>query len=192
MKRKYIPIERIQIYDEMHKLQPDGSFIVDEAKDGKSTEDHSEGIEYIKSVLRKGKKIMPVLVFDSGEGIFIRLDGFKRCIAQKELGYKNIEAFVCDIGEYEYRKRIPFLKGEMHCYKGGQPKEIYPSLFEGNQNGKEFDYGDIEFLYKSENPDGLRIELDENIHVHWGEFGKNRLTLGKKDFITLAEAISKI
>lgn len=191
MKRQFIPIEKIQIYDEMHKLQPDGSFVVDEAKDGKSTEEHLESIEYIKSVLKEGKKIMPVLVLDSGAGIFIRLDGFKRCIAQKELGYKNIEAFICDLGEFEYRKRIPFLNGEMHCYKGGQPKEVFP-LFEGKQNGNEFNYDEIKFLYKSERPDGLRIEIDENVHVHFGEFGKVRLTLGRKDFIKLAEAISKI
>lgn len=191
MKRLFIPLNKIQIYDEMHELQEDGSFIVDEKKDGKSTEEHLKGIEYIKSVLREGKKIMPILVRDNERGFYNRLDGFKRCIAYKELGYKNIEAFVCDLGEYACRKRIPFLDGEMTCFKGGQPKEVYP-LFEGKQTGEEFDYDKITFLYKSENPHGLRIEMDENVHIHFGEYGKHRLAVGREDFIKLAEAIIKI
>lgn len=191
MRRLFIPLDRLDIYDEAHELQPDGSFIVDEKKDGKSTEDHLKGIEYIKSVIKEGKKTMPVLVVDNDNGTYTRLDGFKRCIAYKESGYKNIEAFVCDLEEYANQKRIPFLNGEMICFKGGQPKEIY-SLFEGKQTGEEFDYDKITFLYKSENPSGLRIEIDENIHVHFGEYGKHRLTLGRKDFINLAEAIIKI
>ena len=90
MKRFYIPLNRIEIYDDMHKLQPDGSFTVDKEKDGRSTEDHLKDIEYIKSVLREGKKIMPVLVVDNADGSYTRLDGFKRCISYKELRYKNI------------------------------------------------------------------------------------------------------
>lgn len=191
MKRIFIPLDKIDVYDEMHKLQIDGSFIVDEEKDGKSTEDHLKGIEYIKAVLREGKKIMPILVRDNQDGTYTRLDGFKRCVAYRELGHKNVEAFVCDTGEYANQTRIPFLNGEMICFKGGQPKEIYP-LFEGKQTGEEFDYNKITFLYKSENPHGLRIEMDENVHIHFGQYGKYRLTLGRKDFINLAEAIIKI
>jgi len=191
MKRLFIPLNKIEIYDEMHKLQPDGSFIVDEAKDGKSTEDHLKDIEYIKSVLKRGKKIMPILVADNEDGTYTRLDGFKRCIAYKELGYKNIEAFVCNPAEYVNQKRIPFLDDKMICFKGGQPKEVYP-LFEGKQNGEEFNYDKITFLYKSKNPHGLRIEIDENVHIHFGEYGKYRLTLGKEDFINLADSIIKI
>jgi len=191
MKRLFIPLNSVDIYDEMHKLQKDGSFVVDKERDGKSTEDHLKSIEYIKSVLKKGKKIMPILVGDNDNGTYTRLDGFKRCIAYKELGYKNIEAFVCDSEECANHRKIPFLDGEMLCFKGGQFKETY-SLFEGEQTGEEFDYDKIVFLYKSEKPDGLRIEIDENIHIHAGDYGKYRLTLGEKDFINLAKAIIKI
>jgi len=191
MKRLFIPLSRTEIYDEMHKLQPDGSFIVDEKNDGKSTEDHLKDIEYIKSVLKKGKKIMPILVKDNEDGTYTRLDGFKRCIAYKELGYKNIEAFICDLAEYANQKKIPFLDSKMLCFKGGQFKKDYP-LFEGKQTGEEYDYDKITFLYKSENPHGLRIEIDENVHIHFGEYGKYRLTVGREDFIKLAESIIKI
>ena len=191
MKRVFIPLDKLEIYDDMHKLQPDGSFKVDKKKDGRTTEEHRASIEYFKSILKKGKKMMPILALERGDGTYLRLDGFKRCIAYKELGYKNIEAFVCDIGEYHYQKKIPFLDSEMLCYKGGQFKEKYP-LFEGRQTGDEFDYDKITFLYKSEKPDGLRIEVDEAIHIHWAAFGRYRLTLGRRDFINLAESIIKI
>ena len=79
----------------------------------------------------------------------------------------------------------------MWCGKGGQPKEVY-SLFEGKQTGDEFDYEQIVFLYRSPDSHGLRIEVDENIHIHWGEYGRNRLSLGKEDFINLAEVVSKL
>jgi len=187
----FVPLDKIQLYDDMHILQPDGSFIVDEKKDGKSTAEHQESIEYFKKVLQRGKKLMPILVKDNEDGSFLRLDGFKRCIAYKELGYKNVEAFVCDLAEHANGIKIPFLDSEIICWKGGELKENIP-LFEGKQTDEDFDYDKITFLFKSKNPNGLRIEVDENIHVHWGKFGKNRLALGRKDFIQLAEAISKI
>ena len=191
MIRRFIPLKQLEIYDEFHTLQPDGSFIVNKEKDGKTTEEHRQGIDYIKEVLKRGKKIRPVLVVDNEDGTFKLLDGFKRCIAQKELNYKNIEAFVCNQIEYSLCQRVPYDNGEMWCGKGGQPKEVY-SLFEGKQTENEFNYNDIVFLYKSPNPDGLRIEIDENVHIHFGEFGKYRISVGRKDFIELAEAIIKI
>src|ERR1044071_2984115 len=99
MIRKFISLSTLFIYDEIHKETPDG-FEVDEAKDGKTTQEHRDGIDYIKEVLTKGAKILPVLVVDNEDGTFTRLDGFKRCIAHKELGYKFIEAFVCNKQEY--------------------------------------------------------------------------------------------
>ena len=38
----------------------------------------------------------------------------------------------------------------------------------------------------------LRIELIENIHIHFGNDGEFRVELSAKEFIQLAEAISKI
>ena len=191
MKRLFIPLDSLEIYDEMHILEVDGSFRVDEKKDGKSTEAHLQDIKFMKECLEKGIKLMPILVKERLDGTFKRLDGFKRCIAYKELGYRNIEAFICSELECDMRKTIPFGNGEMWCGGGGQPKEVF-SLFEGTERGKDFDYEKLVFLYKSEDPHGLRIEAHDSIHIHWGKFGKYRLTMGRKDFITLAEAISKV
>lgn len=190
MKRKYIPLDDIIIHDEMHIFQPDGSFIVDEEKDGQTTQQHRDGIEYIKEILKKGQKIRPILVLEHSTGVFTRLDGFKRCVAYQELGYKNVEAFVCSEEDYRERKIFPYNGGEMRCWKGGQEKEHH-SLFEGGER-PNFDYDKVIFLYKSSDPAGLRIEVSETIHCHWGQFGRYRLSLGRKDFIELAKAVSAI
>lgn len=191
MKRRFIPIDKLEIFDDMHILQEDGSFVVDEERDGQSTQSHIDGINYVKQVIENGQKIMPILVRDNHDGTYQRLDGFKRAMAQKELGYKFIEAFICATPEYEGAEEIPFLNSKMRCYHGGQPKENY-ALFEGGEK-PEFNYGETLFLYKNdEKPHGLRIEVSDCIHVHWGEFGRYRLALGERDFLQLAEAISKI
>lgn len=161
---------------------------MDQARDGNSTEDHLEGIKYIKSVLEKGAKILPVLVRDNEDGTYLRLDGFKRCLAQKELGYKNIEAFVCSEKEYRDAVIYPYGKYEIRCYHGGQDGDNGKlPLFEGGEM-EDFDYNKVKFLYKSPDSHGLRIELTECIHVHWGEYGRYRLALGEEDFIHLAKA----
>lgn len=190
MYRKFIPVAALYIYDEMHQLQPDGSFKVDEAKDGQTTEQHRAGIEYIKQVLRNGQKIMPILALENDDGTYTRLDGFKRAIAQVEEGYKFIEAFVCSPKEYEGAVEVPFGNHKMRAWKGGQEKEHH-SLFEGGEK-PDFDYENLHFLYKSPNHFGLRVEISECIHVHWGDYGKYRLALGRRDFEALADAVSKI
>ena len=190
MKRLWIPLDNLEVYDEMHVLQPDGSFQIDEAKDGQNTQQHIEGIKYIKGVLESGQKIRPILALDNEDGTFTRLDGFKRCMANVELHKAFIEAFVCDQEEYRQRAVIPYHEGEMWCGKGGQEKEQY-GLFEGGEK-ESFDYGAIDFLYKAPNADELRIEACECIHVHFGPSGKWRLDLGRRDFEALAEAISSI
>lgn len=193
MKRKFISLEKLEIYDAMHQKSGD-SFIVDAEKDGQTTEDHKKGIEYIKAIILQGQKVLPPLVAEIMEGEYVRLDGFKRCMAFKELGFTMIEAFVCDRFEYDHADYIPFRNGKMRCWKGGQFDDLngrrFP-LLEGNEK-KEFKYEDLHFLYKSSSGSGLRIELCEAVHIHWGEVGKNRLILGRTDFIKLAQAISKI
>lgn len=184
MIRKFIPLDKTEIYDEMHQLQEDGSFIVDEAKDGQSTEKHLEGIKYIKSVLAEGKKIMPILVLDNEDGTYIRLDGFKRCIAYKELGYNVVEAFVCSQEEYRRALFAPFRNSQMRAWKGGQFKEDY-GLHDGYVE-------DEKILFWRGKIDGLRIEAAENIQVHWGEYGRYRFSLGRRDFDLLAKAIMKL
>lgn len=191
MIRKFIPLDKLQIFDEMHRLDGN-SFIVDQARDGQSTEEHKAGIEYMKSIIQNGQKVLPPLVLEDEYGEYIRLDGFKRCMAMKELGFKNIEAFVCNVEEYRKAEYIPFRNGKMRCWKGGQYDDDNNQKFPLLQESEQFNYENIDFLFKSPKHDGLRIELCEGIHVHWGEYGKNRLMLGRNDFIKLAEAIAKI
>ena len=74
----------------------------------------------------------------------------------------------------------------MRCWKGGQDYEIF-GLYEG-MAGEEKD----EILYWGGDVEGLRIELAENIQIHWSSYGRYRLSLGRRDFVKLAEAISKI
>lgn len=189
MKRKFIPLNHIEIFDEMH-LPHNGSFIVDEARDGQSTQKHIDGINYIKEIISRGQKIRPILVVEHKDGTFTRLDGFKRCMAYRELGVKLIEALVCDEKELSDHVSFQYHTGVLRCDKGGQPKEHF-TLFEGGER-PNFNYDENIFLYKSDNPDGLRIEVSECIHVHWGKFGRYRLSLGRRDFETLAEGISKL
>lgn len=192
MKRLYIPLKYVEIFDTVHRPSGDGDFIVDQSKDGKSTEEHKEGIEYIKGILKEGAKILPVLVKDNEDGTYTRLDGFKRCMAQFQLGYEYIEAFVCSKEEYRQAIEVPFRKFKMRAWHGGQDGDDgkFPLLEGGEQT--EFKYENTDFLYKSPNPEGLRIEVAECIHVHWGPYGRFRFALGRRDFEQLAGAVSKI
>ena len=191
MIRKFIPLDKIKIYDEFHMKDGD-SFTVNQKLDGNTTEYHKEGIEIIKGVIQKGTKILPIIVYEDPDKdqTYKLLDGFKRCRSNIELGNENIEAFVFDIGEYNTRKVVYFHGKLMRAYKGGQNYEVF-GLLEGNEQ-KNFNYEDIKFLYNSPDPHGLKIEVSECVHVHWGEYGKYRLALGRRDFIELAKAISKI
>lgn len=176
----------MQIFDDKFHLQTSDGWEVNVENDGQTKEQHEVGIKYIKEVLQAGAKVLPILTLDNGDGTYKRLDGFKRSIAHWELGYKFIEAFV--VSQYEFDRQEDFPNG-MKAFYGGQFKEKFP-LFEGNEN-PELKYDDTVFLYKSPNSDGLRIEIAESIHVHWGAFGKYRLTLGREDFINLAKAWEK-
>jgi len=187
MKRRWVYIKDIEPFDEMHQELPDGDFEVDATKDGQTTEAHKKSIESIKKILANGQKVMPILVAENGDGSYTRLDGFKRFMAQKALGRKTIECFICNREEVATQRRIPFGNGEMWCGKGGQPKEVF-GLFEGTENENEHEH-DITFLV---NNGDFRIEVREHVHIHWGNLGQYRLDLGKRDFLKLAEAISKI
>ena len=79
--RMTIPMEVICPYDTGHKF-------------GWEREDHREGIDIVKKLIKKGKKIRPILINDKG----FRLDGYKRYMAFKELGYKEIEVIVDPLG----------------------------------------------------------------------------------------------
>lgn len=52
--------------------------------------EHREGADKLKKLINQGKKILPIAVTYYGK----RLDGFKRYIAYKELGYKKIPVVI--------------------------------------------------------------------------------------------------
>ena len=80
LERKKIPLEQIDPYDHGHGEVPDAV--------------HREGIDCIKELIKKGKKIYPILVRPLPDGKYKRLDGYKRFMAIKELGFKEIECFI--------------------------------------------------------------------------------------------------
>lgn len=188
MKRQWIPIDKLHIFDEFH-YEVEGGFEVNVELDGNTTDYHVEGIKRVMNALEAGCKILPILVVKKGEEFYL-LDGFKRSYAQRELGYKHLEAFVCNEVEVHEFKCIPFQNHHLRCYKGGQPYEHF-TLFEGAENDEQ-GYDTTEFLYKSPHDDGLRIEVSECVHVHWGAYGRYRLSLGRRDFVALAKAVSSI
>lgn len=75
--RVKVPIDWVQPYDAGHRC-----LAIDD--------EHRAGIEKCKELIQAGKKIRPIHVNTDG----VRLDGFKRYMAFKELGYKEIEAIV--------------------------------------------------------------------------------------------------
>ena len=76
-KRGMVPIDSVNPYDKGHKP-------------GVIDDDHRAGIEYCKGLIMDGHKIRPIMVMSNGQ----RIDGFKRYMAFKELGYKEIEVIV--------------------------------------------------------------------------------------------------
>lgn len=77
-----VNIDLIQPYDEGHK-----PLAIDE--------EHRKGIDFIKSEIKRGVKIRPILVNTDGQ----RLDGFKRYTAHKELGIDVIDCIIDPYGQ---------------------------------------------------------------------------------------------
>ena len=107
-------------------------------------------------------------------------------MAHKALGLKYIEAFICSQAEYKDAVFVPFLDKQMRAWKGGQAHEDY-KLFEGCE-GPDSTYDKVKFLYKGEH---LRIEVCECLHIHFGELGRYRIELGRRDFLLIADALEK-
>jgi hypothetical protein len=72
-----IDINLIQPYDEGHKPLAEDS-------------EHKEAIGKLKDLIKQGKKISPILIRPDGQ----RLDGYKRYMAMKDLGYEKIPCIV--------------------------------------------------------------------------------------------------
>ena len=183
--RKWIKLKDLNMYDEFH-YQVGDSFEVNVQLDGNTTEYHKQGIEYLKTLLESGVKILPILVVDNEDGTYDLLDGFKRSRAHFELHREHIEAFVASQDDYRERKEYPFGDNMIRCYKGGLNYEKF-NIFEGKET-EDSTYGNVYFLYKG---NSINIEARENIHIHWGEFGRYRLEMGRNDFLALAEGMCK-
>lgn len=189
MKRRWVYIDDIEQWDYMHfKADNEHGFDVSEKDDGKSLEEHVKEIDYITGVLERGQKTMPILVMEDG-GRYKKLDGFKRLMAHKKAGKELIECFICDQKDVDERATYEFMGMPMECRLGGQNigDFRYP-LFEGGELSKEPTIEDIKTLYHGMS---VRIEFCENFHIHWGELGKYRLELGRRDFMELADAFEE-
>lgn len=85
---KKLPLDKINPYNSTH---PQGFENTDK--------EHREGIEKVKVLIKGGKKILPILVKSLPDGNYLRQDGFKRFIAFKELGFKEIDCYVSPIAK---------------------------------------------------------------------------------------------
>ncbi len=175
MERKFVKLKDINIWGGCH-IQTDDGFYVRHT-DGKTTEEHLEGIEFFKELLLKGNKVVPPLVTKEKNGKYREWDGFKRIKAYQELGlWDTIEVFVAKPGEKE-----EFMGHIMEGRPGGQSYELFTEPMEGD----ECEPFSQTILAEG---GGLRIELRENIHLHWTERGWSRVVLGQRDFRELAKA----
>lgn len=193
MRREFVDISKIELYTELEKRggksgchypDKDGNLVATGPRDPKSLEEHLAGIEYFCKLAKDGVKILPPLLLRLPGGRFKELDGFKRILGMKKAGVLIVEAFV---GEKEdLGKAFNYDGRKMVCRRGGQPFTRFNRPVEyGECPDQEKNWGKIINLYVGHE---LKIEYRENIHVHWGPKGRNRLALGRRDFELLAEA----
>lgn len=89
-----VPIKKIDPWDNAHRAakNPPGF----ECTTEHDTISHIEGINFFIKKIKKGENVFPILVRPdkSRKGIFKRMDGFKRFMAFKQLGFQKIPAIV--------------------------------------------------------------------------------------------------
>lgn len=84
-----IKLSEIDPFDDGHK-EIEGYFDC-----GDETAIHAIGIAQIKKFISEGGEIMPIAVcFDAEKNKYVRMDGFKRFWAYKELGKEEIECYI--------------------------------------------------------------------------------------------------
>lgn len=88
LERKTLSIDVIDPWDSGH-IKIDDGFIA-----GSNTQEHRDKIDFIKSLIQRGRKITPILVRSLENGMYHRKNGFCRYMAFYELGYKEIECFI--------------------------------------------------------------------------------------------------
>lgn len=96
-KRMMVDIDDIQPYDAGHLPLTECAMY-----------DHRPGIEACKKLISEGKKVLPILIRPDGQ----RLDGFKRYMAFKELGHKEIEVIVDPDGKMGGQHEAPMEEGD--------------------------------------------------------------------------------
>ena len=92
-------------------------------------EEHQKGVEAVKKEILRGRPILPVLVrefsnamnpghcglpYNAKHGLpthykYQRLDGFKRFMAYKELGYRSIDCYVDNAGFPGGQHKMPWI-----------------------------------------------------------------------------------
>ncbi len=124
---QFINLDEVDLWAGKSHIKTEIGFDVNEIADGKSLEEHLEGVEYFKELIKRGIPILPPLVKKTDKG-YIKLDGFKRLMAYKELGIKEVKVFVIKDGqEIEYDGKI------MKCEEGGQSYLIFKHAIDFTQ-----------------------------------------------------------
>ena len=91
-----VSVDKIK-YEDGHGIAPD--------------KEHRDGIDKVKALILRGVKMMPILVRQTPNG-FQRLDGYKRYMAFKELGYKQINCYIDNEAPFGGQSGVPWASYE--------------------------------------------------------------------------------
>ena len=111
-----IPIQKIRPYNSTH---PKGF----EHSDAY----HRQGIEMVKKAIQNGSEILPIMVSHLPEdGVYQRMDGFKRYFAYKELGFEEVE---CCFGPRGGQNKMPWNRKKILFFARDRATEEKSSTF---------------------------------------------------------------